>query len=522
MIKTKAYTLDELLYRLTNFILVGSLLCILAIVLFPYDFFFRPTLKETYDRFIMLWLELPFFTDLSLNIILFLPFGFGLGCLFRKRKKSGKLFPSLLAITGLSFSFILEMLQTLLPSRLPSIIDILMNGFGTLIGGIIFQLWGLRILRAINGLLAKIKIWLSPKRSLILFIIYMGLTLLLSGYLQITIRAITKLSNWDVNFPLVIGNEYSGDRPWNGYIFEIFMTDHAINANELKQVFSNRMPCAQRVENLIASYCFINGQVFNDRIGSLPSFKWQGNASPTASGRGVLVNQQSWLETNEPATGLAEKIKATSEFTILAYIATNEINQTGPARIFSNSKDPYHRNFTIAQEGADLVFRTRTPFSGLNGSSPQFIARNVLNDRALHKIVLTYKNNSLKLYIDGEQYPRFLQITPGALFFSYFGSLFFFDMIGYSLVFYGVIFIPLCLFLVSLMNSLTKKNQKYITCGIGILLPALTYPLVWSFLGKQTVNFKNIGVCLGLMASFVFLFQFLLYPAGSYKNRRPT
>ncbi len=43
-------------------------------------------------------------------------------------------------------------------------------------------------------------------------------------------------------------------------------------------------------------------------------------------------------------------------------------DQTGPARIFTLSADPYRRNLTIGQEGENLILRLRTPETGLNGT----------------------------------------------------------------------------------------------------------------------------------------------------------
>jgi hypothetical protein len=44
-----------------------------------------------------------------------------------------------------------------------------------------------------------------------------------------------------------------------------------------------------------------------------------------------------------------------------------ESDQTGPARIFTLSADPYYRDLTIAQEGENLILRLRTPGTDLNG-----------------------------------------------------------------------------------------------------------------------------------------------------------
>ncbi len=42
-------------------------------------------------------------------------------------------------------------------------------------------------------------------------------------------------------------------------------------------------------------------------------------------------------------------------------------DQTGPARIFTLSADPYLRNLTIGQDGENLILRLRTPETDLNG-----------------------------------------------------------------------------------------------------------------------------------------------------------
>jgi hypothetical protein len=48
-------------------------------------------------------------------------------------------------------------------------------------------------------------------------------------------------------------------------------------------------------------------------------------------------------------------------------VRTFASDQTGPARIFTLSADPYHRDLTIGQEGENLVLRLRTLGTNLNG-----------------------------------------------------------------------------------------------------------------------------------------------------------
>jgi hypothetical protein len=49
-------------------------------------------------------------------------------------------------------------------------------------------------------------------------------------------------------------------------------------------------------------------------------------------------------------------------------VRTFRPDQTGPARIFTLSADPYYRDLTIGQQGENLILRLRTPGTDLNGT----------------------------------------------------------------------------------------------------------------------------------------------------------
>jgi hypothetical protein len=71
------------------------------------------------------------------------------------------------------------------------------------------------------------------------------------------------------------------------------------------------------------------------------------------------------------AEHLYERLTATAEFSIRARIRPESLDASGPARIISFSRDPGRRNFTLGQEGRELIFRVRTPATGPNGSNPE-------------------------------------------------------------------------------------------------------------------------------------------------------
>lgn len=122
--------------------------------------------------------------------------------------------------------------------------------------------------------------------------------------------------------------------------------------------------------------------------------------------------------------------KAANALTVEALIQPFARKQSGPARIVSLSTDARHRNFTLGQEGAELVFRLRTPRTGDNGTGAEVkleVGQRgmwqpppvdggdavdgdaefafVRTDRPMH-VVVTYTPGELIAYVDGKQVAR--------------------------------------------------------------------------------------------------------------------
>ncbi len=135
------------------------------------------------------------------------------------------------------------------------------------------------------------------------------------------------------------------------------------------------------------------------------------------------MNSSHWLETATAATSLTERLRITSQFSLITKLATAEQTQTGPARIISLSEDGYHRNFTLGQEGTDLVFRLRTPITGENGTKPEIIVPDIFVDTKLHSLIVTYNGSELRFYID--QFKPFysVELNPSLAFFQHISLL---------------------------------------------------------------------------------------------------
>ncbi|MDJ0595877.1 MAG: VanZ family protein, partial [Pleurocapsa sp. MO_226.B13] len=174
-----------------------SLLLILYVTLFP--FIFATRVNPGFDFSLV---KPDSLGDWLRNIILFIPFGFGFSCLMFKRKGQGKALFIGVLIVSFSLSSIVEILQLFLPERTSMLTDILANTIGGYLGFLCFSLEGDKISDLVAILTFKIQNSLNLSRLICTFIGYLTLTFLLSAYLQNT----TNLSNWNSDFPLLLGN----------------------------------------------------------------------------------------------------------------------------------------------------------------------------------------------------------------------------------------------------------------------------------------------------------------------------
>ncbi len=122
------------------------------------------------------------------------------------------------------------------------------------------------------------------------------------------------------------------------------------------------------------------------------------DAAMTADPPGVTFAHNGMLRTREAP---AELYRARAGLTVEARVTTASLDQSGPARIVTASTGPDHRNFTLAQEGADLVFRLRASAADANGVATEaHVPAVFVAGRAQH-LVVSYDLATLAVYVDG-------------------------------------------------------------------------------------------------------------------------
>ena len=196
-------------------ITLGALALNLWLRLTPFDFVWDG--RVPWERLSLAPLTL---RDVPLNMLLFVPLGFGLAGLktaaARRPTAAKKASPfgggrrsavgGLLALS-LLLSAALEAAQLFMPARAPSLADVVANGLGTLLGVGLFRVWAM-------GVGTALRRYATPRNLLLGLGVYALLVAALTVYLYRSVR----LSNWDTSFPLVVGNEAVGRRQWSGRV----------------------------------------------------------------------------------------------------------------------------------------------------------------------------------------------------------------------------------------------------------------------------------------------------------------
>lgn len=105
-----------------------------------------------------------------------------------------------------------------------------------------------------------------------------------------------------------------------------------------------------------------------------------------------------------PASGrdLANRFRRASAITLEARFAPADLGQKGPARIFTFSRNPSERNFTIGQEGDRIEVRLRTTKSGKNGTPGLQSKPKSLRKAPTHVVFTWRKGGEAVLYLDGK------------------------------------------------------------------------------------------------------------------------
>mgnify|MGYP000219588385 CR=1 FL=1 len=484
--------LDQALHLAALGLLPVSVLLIVHLALEPYNFALpQGGLTNLGALWMRFWNGVSDADDILNNYVFFMPLGLSLACLL-ERTRLGFLAKLLVILgAGASLSLAVELTQLFLPDRTSTRIDVLSNSIGCVLGAgawFVARLWARSPAHLAGGLAVYIP---------------------LAVWALVAVPPGTTLFVWSASYPLIIGNERSGDRPWRGEVEHLQIAGRSLP--EASSVGEGLPP--ELVGALLADYAWSSDGQFVDRSGNLPPLV------PQPSGEGQASPGRLWLMTEEPAAALRNQIAATSEFTILTTVTTADPNQSGPARIISFSNDPNLRNFTLGQDGSDLIFRLRTPVTGDNGVWPQLRVPGVFADTAPHSLLLSYADGTLDVYVDGVLSASSLHLSREWALISYlippevFGRvsdwLPFLSVQAVSLpllICYALIYVPAGLLVTTLTLQWASWRQRLpIGLALALVFVAASQAVLW-LIGGQAVSLTGLMVgavlILGAYAAF--------------------
>ena len=442
-------------------LLIASLSAIIVATIYPFQFVVPEgfTLKSIAEEFAFG----SAIKDYLQNILLFIPFGISLAAIYERSRRSILLILTVCCLVSATISTAIEVTQFFLPVRTSNITDIIYNSLGGTLGGVVCC-WRSNITKFALGVVKADPRQLSLKSLLVAIAGYCFLVILGVGILVTSVN----LSNWDEDFYLAIGNEVTGDRPWQGYIYNLYISDRSLEPSQIKQAFEQTESVFTN-PSLVTALDFSQVQYYRDLKQQIPNLLWQSSLESDRGSKssGVLLNSEQWLKTAEPARYLNNRLKKTGEFSLFIAISTDDLVQTGPARIISLSEGIYNRNLFIGQEKDSLRFRLRTPITGSNGTQPEFTIPEVFVSNTVHQMIITFAANRLNIYLDNDSVYSF-EFPPSISFIAYFPwqkqnwtiNLSNFNLDRYQRYFYTLTIFPLGILIFTLLHYLVVNQSS--------------------------------------------------------------
>jgi hypothetical protein len=285
--------------------------------------------------------------DLVANLLLYAPLGVAL---FRQRL-------AVVVLASFALSAAIECSQIWSVDRFPSVFDVLANVIGCVLAALVT-----RRLASAQSYLPTLAVGTSGVVALAVFS-----TCVLILWAQPLPS--TSLANWRIDYPILLGNETTGDRPWQGRVSRLAVYPVALTKHQLSAISVDEFP-------------------------STPDAVFAVEAPIQLDGTAVVVSEAT-------SRAALERLMRQNAFSVLAYFTPANVEQSGPARIVTSSLDTEHRNFDVGQEGRKVVFRVRNAVSGRNGNKRPAHSKDVLTPNTPVLVCATFDGRVGRIFVDG-------------------------------------------------------------------------------------------------------------------------
>ncbi len=428
--------------------------------------------------------------DIVLNILLFVPFGFGLSERFRGMGWSWK--RALLAtwIAGAVLSYTIEFLQIYIPTRDSGWEDVVTNGAGAAVGAAFFALCGPPLVHYLTRLERLVRASVTLCRAVVILCVYFGLWLAVSAILQKG----TRLDDWSAQSHLyVAGEPQIGISPaWKGTISQLKLWNLALTDDDARALTQGTMPASAR-KGLLASYDFSSGAELQDQMGFLPDLTWTPYPPTLAGVRDIRLDGRYWLASREPVSSMVMAVQQTNQFSLL--IACTPASFTTEQRIVSIAQSSGAVDLLLRQDDTSLVFWFRNPLS-IGHAQLAWNIPNIFFAGQPRRILLSYDGSNLSLFVDGLRDSHVYTLGPGVRLAELVRRVKPAELEGYNYIYDALIFFPAGALLGIAVTGIKSRNLLgYSVVAALFLLPPWIFDQVLGHPNRRLASFGTMALC---------------------------
>ncbi len=435
--------------------------------------------------------------EVYLNILLFMPFGFGVSEKLRERGWGWRATALATWIAGILLSYGVEFLQQYTPTRASRWEDVCTNSAGAIAGFILFALCGRFIVEWSSRAESALRASLTPRRALLLIPIYFVLWFGLSMCLQRE----TRLTNWDAESRLLVGNgagQWQSPN-WKGSVSRLQFWNRALPDDLARSLTAGGMPAGSQ-SGLLASYDFLAPAPAQDQTKFLPALSWSPGPPPTSTQSALVFDRGSWLSSQVPVSNLVEALEKTNQFSLeFAFTPAESAGVDGG--IISISPAPRRVDLFVRQQDSNLVFWFRSAVTasqdGIIWSIPNTFVAGQRRD-----VLLTYDGSDVSVYLDGKARPNVFELGPGTVLAESIRHVKATEFRGYSYIYDALIFLPAgALFGMVAIPVRSRVSAVTIVLAIEFVLPPWLLDRILSHVSGRPISVGTIFLSLVLVAA---------------------
>jgi hypothetical protein len=456
----------------SNRTLIASVAAILLLTLYPFRFGLN---GHVYGP------VLPFFLDglgknagkldAFLNVLLFVPYGFGLALRARKNGRSRAATLGLCLVGGALLSYTVELLQFYIPMRDSGWEDVFTNSSGSVVGFLLFELCGTFVLGLLSDAERIFGVWLSLGRSVLVLTLYFGLWFAFSIMLARQVR----LSGWQPASVLIVGNRISAQSRsgWKGEVYQLEFWDHALS-DRFTRALTTHEPADPGGPGSLAEFDFTASPPLPDQRHFLPDLDWTDPTRALNPASAVVLNPESSLVSRGPLLALVSDFQATQQFAVRVRCKPAEVAGTD-GRIVSIAQPSGSPDLELRQQGANLVLWFRTPISSKRSSMAWHIP-NVFEVDQPRDVVVSWDGSDLAVYVDGNKERRTYELGAGVVLAQFVRRFRATESQRYQYIFYALVFFPAgCIAGLAWRKLSARPFARSALAASSVLLPPLLF-----------------------------------------------